>query len=74
MDLFLCCEWKYQSVAAVFTILNNAGVQPTAAMQLRSGELGEISPGAAKLFSTVVPGERRKEKKKVQPRGWCNTH
>lgn len=42
MDLFLCSKWKYQSVAAVFTILNSAGVQPAAAMQLRSGELGKI--------------------------------
>lgn len=74
MDLFLCCKWKYQSIAAVFTILNNAGVQPAAAMQLRSEELGEISAGAAKLIATAVLGGRRKEKKVVQPYGWCNTH
>ena len=33
-------------------------------MQLRSGELGEISLGAAKLISTVVLGKRRKEKRR----------
>lgn len=44
--------------------LKQCCVQLAAAMQLRSGELGEISLGAAKLISTVVLGKRRKEKRR----------
>lgn len=34
MDLFLCCKWKYKSLAAVFAICSSAGGHPAAAAQL----------------------------------------
>lgn len=62
MDLFLCSKWKYQSVAAVFTILNSAGVQPAAAMQLRSGELGKIVLEQQSWFPLLFLGRGGKRK------------